>query len=195
MDKNYFNLAEKSLLQMAKYHVDVNKYTSDDDLNTILQNEAQDEYQFVLRNVNTIKFGYYKQNQFIFADNEKIEAKYLLSLHLFNESEEIFIQKLGNSYHVRTIHDRKASTNDKENAMETVDNSSRFFGEYKDHVGNDFVKIAEAGRKMEFILPVKEKETYYDLTTRSYITYDSETGQAGYGYYRYVVIAPERGNK
>ena len=196
MSKKYFNIDGKKLLQTAKYRSSVNKYLSHDDLNTILQNEATGNYQFALRSVNAIKFGYYKDNQFIFAKaNDKISEKYLLTLRLFNESEEIFIQKINNSYHVRTIKDEKLPDKVEEHFIEAVDNSSRFFGERQGNIENNFVKIAETGRKMEFILPVNEEAKHYDLTTRSYITYDDQTGQAGYGYYRYVEIAAERGNK
>ena len=37
-------------------------------------------------------------------------------------------------------------------------------------------------------VPVDEKASHYAVKTRSYITYDNDTNQAGFGYYRFLDI-------
>lgn len=185
MTEKYFN--QTPLLTAQKYHVEV-KHLQTHDLNEVLPTNTA-KYTVVAHNLNEIKFGYYANKQFTFADNSELNTKYLLNLRLFNANEEILIQKISTNYQVRIIKDQQ--TDDSQNYSEAVDNTSRFFGSSDQKIDNHFVHISEPGRKMEFTLPSDQKAKYYDLTTRSYITYDKQTGQAGYAYYRYVSIQPE----
>ena len=146
------------------------------------------EYQVVAHCVNEIKMGWYKDGSFIFADGDSVNDAYLQQMRVFNDNEEILIKKTGHNYWVRKISDTCGSD------VKTVDSTSTIFGKRADsnNLPDDFVMVYEPGRKVKLILPVKEKSEKYCVTTRSYITYDDNTGQSGYGYYRYVAIEAER---
>lgn len=54
--------------------------------------------------------------------------------------------------------------------------------------------VKEQGRKIRIVLPCAQKADKYAVTTRSYVTFDKDTGLSGYGFYRWVEIMPfERG--
>ena len=59
------------------------------------------------------------------------------------------------------------------------------------NINDNFVKLQESGRKISLIIPSEDRAKYYALVTRSYITFDEKTGQAGIGYYRYLDIRPQ----
>ena len=114
-------------------------------------------------------------------------------IRVFNEAQEICVQRRGNGFWVRSITDYP-NKNDGEDVA-SVDSSSRLFGSV---VNTDqekrFAELYEPGRKIRLLIPVEdaEKGDTYMIKTRSYITKDNATGQAGYGYYRYVAIQKER---
>lgn len=193
MSNTFFDLTKPSLLQAQTFYTNVNKYLSQDDLATILCQEATDKYTVIARNVHELKFGYYENNTFNFPDNSELNPVYLLSLRLFNQNSEILVQKVNSMYQVRIIQDKEfiSGEDDKYSEIEAVDNASTLFGKRTGKLSNNFVHLADSGRKIKFIIPATNEADYYSLKTRSYITYDNETGQAGYGYYRYVSIQPE----
>lgn len=151
--------------------------------------DVNTEYQVVAHCVNEIKMGWYKAGGFVFADGDSVSDEYLQQLRVFNENEEILIKKTGHTYWVRKIDDSCGTE------VKTVDSTSIVFGKRVEAVNlpEDFVKVFEPGRKVNLVLPVKENSDKYCVTTRSYVTYDKKTGQAGYGYYRYVAIEVEGG--
>lgn len=75
--------------------------------------------------------------------------------------------------------------------IDTVDSISVIMGKFHKILSNDFIELFDKGRKIKKIIPVDRQSDYYTLITRSYIEYNNSTGQAGYGYYRYVDIEPE----
>lgn len=144
----------------------------------------QGEYKVVAHFVNCVRFGYYKNGQFIFADGASLEEKYLLQLRIFNNHEELYIQKRGADYYLQYINDESGTK-----ALLTVDSSSPFFGRrVAAALPEGFVELWEAGRKIKLVLPVADVAEKYKLVTRSYIQYDEQTGQAGYAYYRWLDI-------
>lgn len=164
-------------------------------LKDFLTQNAQGSYKVIWRAMNELKFGYYNRensSSFTFYDNVVPDEKYLINLRLFNEVEEIMVQKSGSQYTVRIIKDEEVTSKETNN-VQVVDDASTLFGERTDKnlQSSTFVKLKETGRKISMIIPTSDSAKYYALVTRSYITFDEKTGQAGYGYYRYLDIRPE----
>ena len=136
--------------------------------------------------MNELKFGYYENGQFRFADDSELDAKYLLQLRIFNEAEELLLQRNGSSFLARHIKDSA----DENGAQEYVDSSSPLFGTRDDNakLPQGFVRLVESGRKISLTIPADKIADNYNLTTRSYIVYDEKTGQAGYGFWRFTSI-------
>lgn len=164
-------------------------------LKDFLAQNAQGSYKVIWRAMNELKFGYYNRensSSFTFYDNVVPDEKYLINLRLFNEVEEIMVQKSGSQYTVRIIKDEEVTSKETNN-VQVVDDASTLFGERTDKnlQSSTFVKLKETGRKISMIIPTSDSAKYYALVTRSYITFDEKTGQAGYGYYRYLDIRPQ----
>lgn len=165
-------------------------------LKDFLAQKAQGCYKVIWRAVNELKFGYYNRENsgvFTFYDNIVPDEKYLLNLRLFNEDEEIMIRKDNFRCIARIIKDDADEQTEKVKKVQIVDDASTLFGERaKRQLASDiFVKLVEKGRKISMIIPTSDNAEYYALVTRSYITFDEKTGQAGYGYYRYLDIRPQ----
>lgn len=189
-----FRIDDKSL---NKFHVCIKEYK----LNTLdeiweLLDDA--EYKIVAWNMHSLCLGYgdAKQRRFA-ADKFKLEDKYLLEMRIFNAEQEVYVRRQQDVFYVRVIRDGIEKTEDSEE-LETVDRKSKFFGEADKAPEADFVKLTEAGRKIELQIPcntsaAEDKPREYILLTRSYIKYDTETQQAGYAYYRWLDIVPFKG--
>lgn len=149
--------------------------------------DAETEYQVIAHFLNELKMGWYRNGNIVFAKGSGVEDKYLQQLRAFNDDSEILLKKVDGAYWVRTIKDEDGE------GIEVVDSTSTIFGKRIEMTDllPDFAVVYEPGRKIKLELPVKEISEKYCVTTRSYITYDTETGQAGYGYYRYVGIKAE----
>lgn len=142
------------------------------------------DYKVAAHFANCVRFGYYKSGKFIFADGAELEEKYLVQLRIFNNLEEIYLQKQAAGYYMQYINDAAGATN-----VQTVDSASQFFGhKVEQALTEGFVELWEAGRKIKLVLPVADAAEKYKLVTRSYIMYDEQTGQAGYAYYRWLDI-------
>lgn len=151
----------------------------------------QAEYKVVAHFVNCVRFGYYKDRSFIFADGAALEEKYLLQLRVFNSVEELYLQKQAAGYYMQYINDEAGEKN-----VPAVDSSSQFFGHRAAAACKEgFTELWEAGRKIKLVLPVAAIADEYNLITRSYVKYDEKTGQAGYAYYRWLDILPVEGRK
>lgn len=135
-----------------------------------------------------MKFGYYSDRHFVFSDDSNIIPKYLIQMRLFNKLEEILIFRNRDKYYVRVIRDEDREYS---KLIDTVDSISVIMGKFHKILSNDFIELFDKGRKIKKIIPVDRQSDYYTLITRSYIEYNNSTGQAGYGYYRYVDIEPE----
>ena len=191
-DKNFF--AKQGYLQVENMYSLKKEEQTDKNLSEYLAEKAQGSYKVVWQAVNELKFGYYNNNdKFIFEDNIVPQEKYVMQIRLFNNDEEILLQKDGGKYNVRIIKDSINRQTDEDEMVKVVDDASTLFGERTDSKINTkmFVKLVEKGRKISLTIPTQDTAKYYALVTRSYITFDTETGQAGYGYYRYLDIRPE----
>lgn len=155
----------------------------------ILKDKAKPgvEYQVVAHCVNELRMGWYKDGSLVFADGGMFKDEHLQQLRAFNIDEEVLLKKVGHDYWVRRIIDSGRGN------VKAVDSTSTIFGSraMKAWETKDFVTVYEPGRKVKLVLPVRVLSDKYCLTTRSYVTYDAETGQAGYGFYRYVEIKAE----
>ena len=136
-------------------------------LNDILEKVAVNDYKVLIQNVNEMKFGYYRNKHFIFNDGSDVVPKYLIQMRLFNEVEEILVLSNKEEYYLRVIKDEM---NGESKLIETVDSISVLFGKLDkdENLLDGFVELYDAGRKIR------------------------KAGQAGYGYYRYVDIKPEK---
>lgn len=136
--------------------------------------------------VNCMRLGYYEDGSFRFAGGEALEEKYLQQLRVFNEREELYLQRQGDKYYLQYINDEQG-----EESVTCVDSCSQFFGKrVQAALPQGFVQLWEPGRKIRLVLPAAELADTYQLVTRSYVQYDAKTGQAGYGCYRWVAVAP-----
>lgn len=191
-DKNFF--AKQGYLQVENMYSLKKEEQTDKNLSEYLAEKAQGSYKVVWQAVNELKFGYYNNNdKFIFADEITPSEKYVMQIRLFNNDEEILLQKDGGKYNVRIIKDSINRQTDEDEMVKVVDDASTLFGE-RTEIKIDtkgFVRLVEKGRKISLTIPTQDTAKYYALVTRSYITFDTETGQAGYGYYRYLDIRPE----
>ncbi len=184
---------EENCLQCKKRYSIKKEYLCDvkQSLDDLLKKILISDYKVLVKNVNEMKFGYYKGEGFIFSDKSKINLKYLIQMRLFNELEEILIFRNKNKYYVRIIRDEE---NEESKLIDSVDSISVLFGKLNENknLPEGFIELYDRGRKITKIIPSNTKSNYYTLTTRSYIEYNSKTGQAGYGYYRYVDIKPDK---
>ena len=191
-DKNFF--AKQGYLQVENMYSLKKEEQTDKNLSEYLVEKAQGSYKVVWQAVNELKFGYYNNNdKFIFEDTIVPQEKYVMQIRLFNNDEEILLQKDGGKYNVRIIKDSINRQTDEDEMVKVVDDASTLFGE-RTEIKIDtkgFVRLVEKGRKISLTIPTQDTAKYYALVTRSYITFDTETGQAGYGYYRYLDIRPE----
>lgn len=139
---------------------------------------------------NEVRLGRFADGCFCFADGSELEIDFLQELRLFNGEQELLFKRSGTCFKLRRIEDNKGETE-----VEGIDTFANFFGDKVNaSLAPGFVKLWEEGRKIGLVLPVEEDAEHYALQTRTYITYDEQTGQAGFGYYRYVdIVRAERG--
>lgn len=188
MKNSFFD--EENCLKCKKIYSIKKEYIYDvkESLNEILEKIAINDYKVLVQNVNEMKFGYYSDRHFVFSDDSNIIPKYLIQMRLFNKLEEILIFRNRDKYYVRVIRDEDREYS---KVIDTVDSISVIMGKFHKILSNDFIELFDKGRKIKKIIPVDRQSDYYTLITRSYIEYNNSTGQAGYGYYRYVDIEPE----
>ena len=130
----------------------------------------------------------YEQYAVIF-DGTDIDMDDLLELRIFNNDAEHHIKRKGLAFDVQVITDGAEGGE----VIEYVDSKSNIFGDCIE-VANGYAKLWEEGRKIAMSVPVDEKASHYAVKTRSYITYDNDTNQAGFGYYRFLdIVKAERG--
>ena len=195
--KNFFK--EENYLDTVEDMYCLKKdYTNIDDIYEFLNQNAKDNYKVIVYAVNEVKFGYYNlenSGEFSFPYGGEFEEKYIIELRLFNENEEILLQKNDDmsSYKARIIIDDVDKDVKDIQKIITVDDASTLFGKrtIDNRINGDFVKLKESGRKISLTIPSEHRAEYYALITRSYITFDEKTGQAGISYYRYLDIKPE----
>ena len=147
---------------------------------------SAEKYYAAVWLVNEFKLGYYESGKFIFADGGLVEEKFLLELRVFNDYQELHVVRKGTALHASII------TENKQGDTIAVDSSSQIFGERVEaDVPDRFVRLEEPGRKIAFTIPVDKKADKYYLRTRSYVEQNEKTGQAGFGFSRWVGIYEE----
>lgn len=163
-----------------------------DSLQQCLKIIPEGNYQVAVYQINEMKLGYYQNKTFTFSDGSVIDEKYFIEMRLFNKDSEIYILKTASSYKIRIICD---GASDGENFTVTDSNSVIFGSRCEtNNLPEGFVMVKEQGRKIRIVLPCAQKADNYAVTTRSYVTFDKDTGLSGYGFYRWVEIMPfERG--
>lgn len=180
----------KSLKLTERYTVKTEGTVSS--LEEALKKAAGKNFKAAVYLVHEFRFGYWRGDHFEFADGKNFDEKYLLEMRLFNDTEEIYLQKKGCLLLVRTTEDAAADNGGCR--IKTVDSTSRMFGrKCAASLPENFVKLYESGRKISIVIPAEEQAEKYNLTTRSYVVYDKTTGQAGYGWYRWVSLQPAAG--
>lgn len=164
----------------------------DDMLNAFQLKDGR--YKVIAYCMNELLFGYYKNGSFTFSKDgidPKYLPRYLMQMRIFNENEELLLQRDGAEFRARYIADADIER-DGYTRTECVDSSSPLFGKPDSGSGRqDFVQLTESGRKMRMAIPAEKGSSVYLLKTRSYVVYDNKTGQAGYGFWRFVSIEPK----
>ena len=78
----------------------------DIDLLALIENLHLDVSKVIIWAVNEVKWGYYRDNQFIFSDSTKdLDLRYLQEMRIFNKSEELKISVQNNKVSYRYIKD------------------------------------------------------------------------------------------
>ncbi len=186
---NFFTRQTNNTLQPKNINSTLKQHISQTPLTDILKQHANDQYLVIAYLHNEIRLGRYQQGTLTFADNRNLDENHLIELRAFNNTQEIYIRKINNKYLVRNITDGTGEP------IETVDTTSNIFGKRvpDTNTPQGYTRLKEDGRKITITIPTTQQADNYALTTRSYITYDSDTGQAGFAYYRYVNITADRG--
>lgn len=180
-EKTFFE--NEGVLNYASYTSTMTACDDERTLQEIVADYASDAtYTVIVHAVNTLAVGRY-QGDWMFARPVELVDAYIRQVRLFNENKEILITRKKTGYYVRCIDDTEGKT------IQAVDVAAPLLGNRVEaDVPQGFVRLFEPGRKIERIIPVESVVRNYRLRTRSYITYDEDTGQAGYGYSRYVAI-------
>ncbi len=191
MDKEKTFFEEESVLKAQTYNVEKEEEYITQPYLEILAGKTASEgiYQVTGHFLYTLKMGWFKHGKLEFSDGEIPDDRYLDEIRLFNDKEEVLLKKAGKGYIVRIIRDTEG------NSVKAVDSVSPVFGHFveDEKLPAGFARVCEPGRKVVLILPVEDAAASYSVRTRSYITYNEKaTGQAGYGFFRYVSIAPDR---
>lgn len=191
--KDYFT--DDSTLQIKPFSVIKNEQFIKNNAISILKTMLDETgaYQVVARLSFALLFGWYKDGRLIFSKNIEIDDSDVEEIRAFNADKEVLLQRRGDLYWVRNIEDQPGDE------VKAVDSTSRLFGKVirDKEIPEGFAKLYEGGRKIQMVIPAVDgqKDDIYAITTRSYIKYDEITGQAGFGYSRYVTIRKERGNE
>lgn len=195
-DKNNDNdfFVEASILQARAFNVvKEERFMHENALELLSRLLLQEEtYQVMARLSFAVLFGWYKNGELIFSQPIVIADADVEEIRAFNDLQEVLLQRRDDTYWVRSITDKTGDT------IKAVDSTSCLFGAVTGAtVPDGFAELYEPGRKINMVIPVNDarKGDVYTITTRSYITYDEITGQAGYGYSRYLKIRKERRNE
>ena len=190
MAKDIFG--KDSVLTSQTVHLQAKENFVEKGLADILAAQAAGEYFVVAHYVHRVLLGRFTAGKLSFADGKLPEEKYLQEIRLFNQNKEVLIRKACVGYLVSTLDD----SSDEGDEVTAVDSTSYFFGERVEAESTaDYACLYEEGRKIKLMLPTTEVDEHYALVTRSYIEYDAENGQAGYGKYRFVAIDVAKGGK
>lgn len=134
--------------------------------------------------VHRIRFGRWEADAFHFADEEPLDALYLVELRVFDAAGELHLRREGDRLRGRFRCDGAGVEE-----ISYVDTFSRFWGERED--AGDWMHLRDRERKLCLTLPsIPERARYVGLVTRSYIEVHGKTGQAGYADQRYLALAP-----
>jgi CRISPR-associated protein (TIGR03984 family) len=127
-----------------------------------------------------VLFGKFENNSILFYENEKPEIKFLQKIRVFNENEELYFWKNGNSFNSRYVKDKEG------NGQYVLDSNNYLYGTITDKLDGYFSKLTE-DRGTEIIFPISDlKESNNGVinrilkaTTRNYIGY-TKMNQATY---------------
>ncbi len=188
-NKDFFK--EEYPLQTGTFTVDKEEQFINASAVAVLKQMLAEEetFQVIARLSFTMLFGWYKNGELIFSTPVEIDDADVEEIRAFNDSTELLLQRRRDVYWVRRITDKAGDE------MTTVDSTSCLFGKITGtSVAEGFAELYEPGRKIRLVIPANDaaKEDTYTITTRSYIQYDETTGQAGYGFSRYLAIRKER---
>lgn len=130
-------------------------------------------------------WGRWTQGRLTFSDGTDLDEGLILEVRLFNDAEELHLRRTGSAYTGRYICDGEGTSGD------FVDTSARIWGELQSFV-DGYAVLKDTKRFITLAIPADEQAKYYVLATRNYITIH-ENGQAGYGDYRFLAVAPWKG--
>ena len=172
---------EKCLSRVEPLSCDIAKQ---DDLENLLREKMKGDAIVVLWLMQGIVWGKWQNGHLDFPDPKKAQLDYLDELRVFNDMEEIHLQRFEEGYCGRYRMDE----NVQDGPDEYMDSFSRFWGE-KDIISDGYATLVDSSRKMRMVVPVEEVAQRYGLQTRNYVGSDDNTGLSGYIDYRFVHIA------
>lgn len=155
------------------------------DLITLCNKHMKDAGNIVVWMHHAVLWGRWDGSQIHWSDDSKFDGNSIIEMRIFNIKKEVYVKCLNDKFVGYLVEDGETG----ENTMNIhyVDSIQPLFGE---PIGsqNDFVTLADAGRKMKQTVPTTHTGKRLGLLTRNYVTASHTTGQAGYSQYRYVDI-------
>lgn len=172
---------EKCLSRVEPFSCDI---ATQDDLENLLREKMNGNAIIVLWRMQGIVWGKWQNGQLSFAEKKEPQLEYLEELRVFNDMEEIHLQRFGDGYCGRYRKDE----NIQDGPDEYMDSFSRFWGK-RENISDGYATLVDSSRKMRMVVPVEENAQWYGLQTRNYVGNDDNTGLSGYIDYRFVHIA------
>ncbi len=174
-------------LQQGRGETAWGKEAAESDLAAFIAQKLERDGNVVVWFDDCIVWGTYRDGEIFLADESALHPPYVQEMRIFNREEELYLRKSRGFFLWRYRKDGDGGE------IEYVDCLSRLWGkaERKENAPAGYVLLEDRQRKIALTIPAGELcAPYYGLVTRNYIEYDNETGQAGYGDYRFVAIEP-----
>ncbi|MDO4178144.1 MAG: CRISPR-associated protein Csx19 [Phascolarctobacterium sp.] len=176
----------------------------EDALQDIIDKYSDGQYKVIIYMMNKLVFARLDFGKLTYPNDVQdfiINEKYFNEMRIFNEHKEIHIKKKKNNYHDGQTKNRFYVTiivDSADGDNEYVEVHAELFNKAYDQANekltivpkNGFAKLSDYDRKIYLNVPVDGAGPFdkCNLITRSYITYNETTGQAGYGFFRFVDI-------
>lgn len=142
----------------------------------------------ILWQLHAVTWGRFEGGAITCAGGAAVEPLYWQELRIFDENAELHLVRRGDALVGRWRLDGEGEE------TSYVDNFSPLWGT-RETITDGYAVLSDSERKLRMEIPVQQAAAYYGLVTRGYIVADAETGQAGYGDYRFVAIAPAEGGE
>ena len=168
---------------MGSYQNGYWQFNRENFLNIVTKYIQNNSYVIIWFN-HQVLWGRYNSNSFQWAAYSIPDWEQFIEARVFNQDEELWVGY--SAWRYRNDKDGNAK-------CEIIDSTGRMWGEFA-QIQNGFATLVDEKRKLKLCIPANGENNYYELKIRSYINYDSITGQAGYSDYRYLDIREGENN-